>query len=308
MSFDFFGPVCEVIVAGNGQSGVKYNQEFDISFTVDRGRSSDPNQAVIEIYNLSAQTRRRFSKEFKRLILTAGYNDYSDVIFSGEIVKAEHSKSSDGFLTRIQAQDGAVAWSKSYVNAQATAGQSVESVIRQIVATMPNVTMGSIVGLSDATPMRRRYIMNGMSRDKLDEICRTYDARWSIQNGVVEVISNTKAASKQSAYVLNSGTGLLEVKPTERGVLVSALLNPSFKPNNLVSIESRYIDTENSESQKNDAVLGGGVYRINAVRFTGQTFGGSGFGAALDCQLYSEGVVESAPSVEQAVKTSSEGI
>lgn len=291
--FTMFGHVAELVVAGTETNGHRFDQKFDISFEVNRSRSSEPNEATIEIYNLAENTRRQFDQEYKRVLLKAGYIQFSDVVFAGEIRKVEHIPDDNGILTRIEAADGVVAWTQAYINQSSSAGQPVETIIRQIVGQMPNVQLGRVIGFENATPFRRPFVMNGLARDALDTICRTYNARWTIQNGIVDVVRNDRAATTSSAVVLKPDTGLLSVETTEKGVTVLCLLNPAFKPNGVVQVVSPRINNGDPSN-----------FRINALMFRGSTYGSDGFQAALECQRMAEDTVELEPSPEQAIKAS----
>ncbi len=297
-TFTHFNPVVELLIAGSGEKARKFTQQFHMSFAVSRTRTSDPNQAFIEILNLAEGTRGLFNKEFTRVILRAGYTEFSDTIFAGEIVKAKHTRNGPNIITQIEANDSEAAWAKGVINESAKAGRSIPAIIRQIVSNMPNVSMGRIIGFEGVPSLKRPFIMNGMARDRLNEICRTYEARWSIQNGVVEVVRNSKAASKSSVVKLTHNSGLLSIEPTEKGIVANTLLNPSFKPNDKVTIESRFLNSATPSS----------TYRINSVRFKGATYGGQTLQSQLDCQRMGQDVVEAEPTAEQAIKTSAKEV
>lgn len=299
MAFERFGRKVRITTADNGTTGTVFDEQFDIEFGVIRSRTSEPNQAEVRIYGLARSTRNQFREEFKRIRIEAGHVGNSDVIFSGDIKTVNHSRTPQGIMTTITAGDGELAWQKAKVNTT-LAGATPKQVVKRLVALMPNVTLGRVYGLDGEPAMRRPYVMNGMVRDRLDELARTYGARWSIQNGVFEWVANIQAGTRTRIVALTPKTGLLDTpEPTEKGVKARCLLEPALKPNDVVEIRSGFIDTTAPARIVDDSTLGGGLFRINEVAFQGSTFSDA-FYSIIDAQRMAEGVVEQEPTAKQA--------
>lgn len=297
MSYDLFERRVRLILADFGTEGTAFNQDLDITFTVKRTRTSEPNEADIRVMNLGRLTRGRFEKEFKRVRLEAGYIDNFDVIFAGDIKLTEHGRNGSSVATDIICGDSELAWEKAKVNRTYASGATVTSIVRDLVRDhMPNVTLGRLIGLDDFSVSRRPYVANGMVRDRLNEIARTYDARWSIQNGVFEMVANDRAGSRVRIVSLSASSGLIESpKQTEKGVRVRCLMNPAIKPNDSIEIVS-------------PSLTGGqGIYRVNEVVHRGSTFGEQ-FYSLVDCQRMAEGTVETEPNATQATQTNDRGV
>lgn len=307
MSTPLFGRVVNVILAGgNSTEGTQFEgiirrdgfetPGFDIDFIVDRSRTSEPNEAAIRIFNLRSQTRGQFREEFKRIRLEAGYLNNFTSIFDGEIKTVTHRRTAEGYETEIIAADGELAWQKASINTTLDAPTPVQ-VVRTLVAAMPGVSLGRIYGLEEEPAITRPVVLNGIVWQRLNEFARSYNARWSIQNGVFEWVANTQAGDRRRILTISADTGLIDQpEPTEKGVLVRTLLQPALKPNDAVQIRSQFFD---DTFDKSDSQEGGGIFRINSVSFRGSSYSDE-FYAELDCQRMAGDVVEQDPTTEQA--------
>ena len=270
---------------------------------------------------MARATRGRFREEFKRIRIEAGYVNDFNVIFDGEIKEVQHERQDQlGVETTIKAADAELSWTKAKVNRTLGTAVAPLQVVRALASELRpfGVSVGRIYGLEGEPAFRRPYVMNGMVRDRLDELARSYNARWSIQNGVFEWIPNNQSGTAVRVVTLSSSTGMIGIPtPTEKGVKVKSLLRPDLKPNDTVEIVSDFLDGTRvvrtdadgsaTRSAKSSTQLGGGLFRINSVLFTGSSHNDD-FYSEIDCQRMAGGVVELEPSTEQAVRARAGGI
>lgn len=288
MSFTQFDRHVLVTVAGNGEEARTFGVDFDISFDVSRTNAKEPNEATVTIMNLAKASRGAFETEYKRIWIEAGYTNNFSVIFAGEIDTSVSAFSGDSVTTRVSAGDGDLAWTKGAINESFSAGTPVKTIIRRLVRRgMPGVTVGPIVGLDDAEVFDRPYVANGATRDRLDEIARTFNAQWSVQNGEFEMIAADQT-SASSAVVLNKDTGMIDSPAkTEKGIRVRCLLNGALKPNDPVIVESEVLTPTR------------GVYKIVSVVHRGSTHQNT-FYSIIDCVSAADSFIELQPTAEQA--------
>lgn len=220
--------------------------ELRIRFSVRRGTISTPNTADIRVYNVSAATARKAQlKEFGRVVLMAGYAGNYGVIFDGTIKQVRRGRESqtDTYLD-ITAADGDSAYNWSVINMSLAAGSTAQDHLKAAVQAMEGrgVTMGDSGQLS-TNKLPRGKVMFGLSRDVLDNLGRTQDVSWSIQDGKMTLIPNT-AYLPGDAIVVNYQTGMVGLpEQTQNGVNVRMLLNPSVKIGRLLRIDNASIQT-----------------------------------------------------------------
>jgi hypothetical protein len=87
----------------------------------------------------------------------------------------------------------------------------------------------------------RGEVLYGMGRAHLSAIAQKANARWSIQNGQLQMVSQT-GYRPGTAVVLNSSTGMIGMpQQTQGGIDVTCLLNPNIKIAGLVQIDNASI-------------------------------------------------------------------
>ncbi|MBH3360766.1 phage protein [Pseudomonas guariconensis] len=218
--------------------------DLRIRFAVRRGTISTPNTADIRVYNVSADTAKKAQlKEFGRVVLQAGYAGNYGVIFDGTIKQVRRGRESqtDTYLD-ITAADGDSAYNWSVINMSLAAGSTAQDHLKAAVQVMEDrgVTMGEAPPLS-TNKLPRGKVMFGLTRDVLDNLGRTQDVSWSIQDGKMTLIPNT-AYLPGEAIVVNYQTGMVGLpEQTQNGVNVRMLLNPSVKIGRLLKLDNASI-------------------------------------------------------------------
>lgn len=261
--------------------------ELRIRFSVRRGTISTPNTADIRVYNVSAETARKSQlKEFGRVVLQAGYAGNYGVIFDGTIKQVRRGRESqtDTYLD-ITAADGDSAYNWSVINMSLAAGSTAQDHLKAAVQAMEGrgVTMGDSGTLS-TNKLPRGKVMFGLTREVLDNLGRTQDVSWSIQDGKMTLIPNT-AYLPGDAIVVNYQTGMVGLpEQTQNGVNVRMLLNPSVKIGRLLKLDNASIqqyrygvslyDQANNDIIHNQIALSAdGVYKTMIADHFGDTRG-----------------------------------
>ncbi|MDH0638187.1 hypothetical protein N5D52_14665 [Pseudomonas sp. GD03860] len=228
---------------GNDDEAIDLS-DLRIRFAVRRGTTSTPNTADIRVYNVSDATAKKSQlKEFGRVVLQAGYAGNYGVIFDGTIkqVRLGRESQTDTYLD-ITAADGDSAYNWSVINMSLAAGSTAQDHLEATVKVMEErgVTMGQTPKLS-ASKLPRGKVMFGLTRDVLDNLGRTQDVSWSIQDGKMTLIPNT-AYLPGDSIVVNYETGMVGLpEQTQNGVNVRMLLNPSVKIGRLLKIDNASI-------------------------------------------------------------------
>lgn len=219
--------------------------DLRIVFAVKRGDTQTPNSLRARIYNVAPETVALVQKEFKRVVLQAGYEGNYGIIFDGTIIQARYGRASavDTYLD-ITAGDGDSAYNFAIVSTTLAAGATQEDCLRAIAQSMEpyGVTLGYIPELPTFR-LPRGKTMCGMARNYMRDFARTTQTTWSIQDGKIQVVPETSYLPGE-VVVINSQTGMVGMpEQMQNGIRVKMLLNPNVKI-------SRDIELNNSSIQQ----------------------------------------------------------
>ncbi|MBN4665443.1 hypothetical protein HUS70_07380 [Pandoraea nosoerga] len=217
--------------------------DLRFSFVVKRGDFQTPNSARIRVYNMSPDTMARVQKEFKRVVLQAGYEGNYGLIFDGTVVQTRRGRTSqvDTHLD-ITAADGDAAYNFAIVSTTLAAGSTAQDHFNVAAQAMAKhgVGVGYTAGLQ-SNPLPRGKVMFGMARDFMRGVARATQTTWSIQDGKIVVIPET-SYMPGDIPVINSDTGLIGLPvQTQNGINFRVLLNPNIKIGTLVQLDNKAV-------------------------------------------------------------------
>ncbi|VVD75611.1 hypothetical protein PAQ31011_00854 [Pandoraea aquatica] len=228
--------------------GEKAGDALDLSdlrfaFDVKRGDSQTPNSAHIRVFNMSPDTMTRVQKEFKRVVIQAGYKGNYGLIFDGTVVQTRRGRESalDTKL-EITAADGDAAYNFAVVNTTLAAGSTAQDHFDAVAKSMVRygVGVGYTAGLQ-SNPLPRGKAIFGMARNFMRGVARATQTTWSIQDGQIVVIPET-SYMPGTIPVINADTGMLGMPTqTQNGISVKVLLNPNIKIGTLVQLDNAAI-------------------------------------------------------------------
>lgn len=256
--------------------------ELRIKFVVKKSNSMTPNVADIRVYNLSEKTAIQIKKEFKKVILEAGYEGNSGVIFKGNIkqVIIGRESATDTFVD-IMAGDGDLAFNFSIINKTLAAGASLQNQVDEAIKSMniKGVTAGSIEGLNEQK-LTRGKVMYGNSREFLRAAAESSNTDWSIQEERVNFVPVTSYLPGE-VVVLTSETGMIGTpQQTNEGLNVKCLLNPKIKVGGRIQVDVKSvadykIDLTAPLTAKSVPFPKSynGVYNVYVMEYTGDTRG-----------------------------------
>ncbi|HCW79878.1 MAG TPA: hypothetical protein DG942_02090 [Ruminococcaceae bacterium] len=293
-------------VSTNSKNAQSYYQEFakekntdkvlDVSdlrvqFQIRRCAMYYPNQAVISIYNLSAETENSIIQEGYRVIVEAGYkNGICGQIFDGTVIMYTRAKvNGTDFVLNILAIDGDQFLNEGFCSFTYAKGQTARQVVNNICnkASSP-VSLGYASPSLDKIVMSKGGAVYGQPKKTLADIAKTINGTWFIDNGKLYMFSYSDSANKvpspynrPSAVELNPLTGLLgNPQQVNYGVQARCLLNPKLTPYGLIHIASKYITEQMAQIGSYSQGITfpytldpNGIYRICSITFTGDTRG-----------------------------------
>ncbi len=269
----------QVIVgkAGQGISISDARIQFDISKTV----LSAPNTAVIRIFNLNQNNEQRIKNEFDDVLVNAGYEGGTLLIFRGNIKHVYRYRDGNDFITEIEAADGDKDFRSSVMNMTLAAGTTTEHLIDAAVSSFTETTRGAI-----QTPSRsylRGKVVSGNTRDILDDHAGQINANWSIQDGQLTLISSN-AVAPGTAVLITSDTGMLSAPEiNDKGIAFKCLLNPQLRPNGAAKLDNNSIKAKRIRAQALGKAIEAekapvrldpdGIYKMIKVTHKGDTRG-----------------------------------
>ena len=227
---------CELVI-GDGTAGrgllVKH---LRIEFKIEKTSGRIPNTALIKVYNLTPDHENQIRGEFDEVLLNAGYEGSSLLIFRGNIRHVFRYRDGNDRITEIDAADGDKDFRKTTVNFTLAKGSSTAQLLDQVVQKFQTTKKGYAV-VKDRKRLRGR-VVSGSARNVLDDIATEADARWSIQDGLLEIVP-VDSTLPTEAIVLRSDTGLLGAPEIDdKGIKATCLLNPRIRVNGKVWLDN----------------------------------------------------------------------
>lgn len=229
------------ITFGSGSISTKADG-LRIVFRIQKSIDTAANKAKIIVYNLS-QESRNILEEGKNLIvaLNAGYVDTIDQLFTGDIDKAFSSRKGADIITTILAGDGEVGINTTRIEKSYIAGTKKKQIINDMVTGLKD--NGKIIADLVLTGIGEKQIKKGEvvsgATDKLLSLFLDADEReFSVQDRKLQIIPKG-GSTPESAFLLNSQTGLLDATKSEEGVKLKTLIFPDLRPGRKVSVSSR---------------------------------------------------------------------
>jgi hypothetical protein len=298
------------LLVGNGTNVIDLSN-LRITFHIEQCDTPPPNTASIRVYNLSRTTLNTIisnggSAEYTQVILQAGYqNSAYGVIFKGDIKRFRHGRESniDSYLD-ILAADADIEFNFGFINQTLAKGSNLVDRYNRVLQAFAQARGSNSLSSAQSNPgvadgcggvvLKRGKVLFGMARAAMDDIVKTINVKWSIQNGVLTFVPLTGYLPGQ-AVQLNSYTGLIGTpEATDNGVHVKCLLNPNIKVGGLVQINNALISqtkiTASGATGYPDYgnlyfpadTTADGFYRVLVVEYEGDTRGNPWF-ANLIC-------------------------
>jgi hypothetical protein len=220
-------------------TGTFSNRGPRITFKVERTSESSANKAEISVYNLSQKSRDFITADVKGkvVMLTAGYQGDSSTIFFGDIVHPEISRSGPDMMMKLECGDAERSLTESHVEIGLGPGTTTTQLINLAARSLGFVP--SIVADLIPESFVKGFAFAGTAKKLLDEITNKIGAKWSIQNGELQVHKKDGDIGS-SAINISPTTGLIGwPTKTKDGVKFRSLLNPQIRPGRLVFLQSK---------------------------------------------------------------------
>lgn len=280
-------------------------EDADMEFDIVTNLNKEPNQAVIRVYNLASSTQKLFNADHQGIEFFASRNPEDDLkmIFRGETTNVLSEDTYPGSVTTIYAGDGDKVFSSIPFNKSYAAGTLYLVILKDIAATMSLPTEIDYYDVSAKTLKGETYC--GLCKDVLDQICKDLGLKWSIQQGILEIINLVQPiASQPTAVLLSTDTGLIgspvlvERQDSEQntkskkknkenrliGINAVGYLNPEVRPGRLIEIRAMQSINQLGKLQETRIpnIDANGIYRADVVRYIGGNLPGTRYDMELE--------------------------
>lgn len=254
---------------GNGLLVKDLQVTFDISKSTNNKNRT--NSASIEVYNLSEESLKVLDTDYPAAVFSAGYLDTGGVkrLFSGQVTNVSTRKSGTDIVTQIQMGSGYTALNHDTLSDVVPPGNNVQDAIEKLRKAI-GADRGVYNGANLNNEIIYGYPLSGTPKEMLDELAEKYQLDWQLDDGVLYVHDNDRAATEQFqlAYVISPFTGLIERpyrvsgdkrrskkdKVKKPGVQMKILLNPEIKAGDIIKIEEGLLK---------------GWYKVDSIRHSG---------------------------------------
>jgi hypothetical protein len=215
-----------------------------IRFTITRKALSSTQTGEFRIYGLDDATRNAIYKDrfdwtqFRSIQFSAGYANFTPLIFNGTILQAYSEKEGDeNVVTVIEAFDGGFPITNGFTSQTVGPGTTAADVISFLGADLPGITSAPIVGSFPVANSRGEVLFGntwGIIQEKSG-------GNATIDNGQVKALNPNEALSTTSIPLVSSQTGLIGV-PRRSGTLVEfdMVFEPRMALFQLVDLESTF--------------------------------------------------------------------
>lgn len=206
-----------------------------------------PQPSVIDIYNLSSDTRNAIKKSLTKITLEAGWRntDYRTV-FQGSVVSVYSEKQGADIVTHLLCLPGYGAVIQGASSATFGPATPITTVIEQLGKDLPGVIVdqknfkgceGRIGG--------RGWSCHGTTKQALTDLAEEYGFSWSIDDGKLVCIGDRFMLA--SSYTFDSEkSGLISITPVlsgpfqiTTGVRIKALYIPGLTVGSSIKIDSK---------------------------------------------------------------------
>jgi hypothetical protein len=252
----FFGRTVQVTIGNPGDIGILV-EDLRMRFVCKKTQSSnDPNNCVVDIYNLNETRRNNINDIDDILVLAAGYEEATGLqdIFVGDIKDVRSTLERPNVITSIEVGDGQKFITENRQSHSFAAGSTVRQVLNAITKEAKS-EIDNNLDLITFTDLKFNYGYHfaGDTKRALDELTDMVGISWSVQNNVIK-FDKEAILDFEAIIVMDSEHGLIgsperiKIKRAKKtsgkdinGWRVKSLLVPDANPGGRVSLSSREV-------------------------------------------------------------------
>lgn len=245
------------IQSSQGRTNAYELTTHQISFTIKKDNTKDPNSSEITIYNLDDNLVNYISSNIENylvIILEAGYVGEVKTIFKGTVAKIRDRWKSETRQTTLKCADGAINIKEAVSSKTYSKGTPYTSVLTDLAKDL-GTPIGRIEVDSAVPNLTASMSVVGGTSNQLSALTSSINHTYSIQDGSIYILPKDKRLIQQSAY-LSYDTGLKEGpeplslsekkskknKTPANGVSIECQLDGSILPESTIYVKARGYD------------------------------------------------------------------
>lgn len=193
-------------------TGRRVQQGLRIEFKIHKHLKVEFNSKHLAIYNLSKDSQKKIVGNIS-IRVEAGYADNFGTVFVGHARVIDHYREGADWVTSIQAGDGWQAYNKVAYSSWGK-GTSLESVAT-FLAEKAGVGAGNLREILQGASREKLeqfahgHVSNGGALRQLDQLIRSCDLTWSIQDEQIQVVRKNVPVSSM-VPLISPATGLVD--------------------------------------------------------------------------------------------------
>lgn len=230
---------------------------LDIAFEINKNLEAQANTCEIKILNLSLKNREILSNH-KRVpvILEAGYKDFLQPIFIGDMYNIFCQKEGPDIITILSVGDGLNSIQTSRIKKTYVKDTPVKYVIQDLAKSLKLPLNSSLSQLKNM--LTKGLSLSGNSMLELEKLLKSQNFSVSVQDNSLQILKNNESLTKE-AIVLDSNSGLIS--------------SPEFSQNNLLTLKCLLMpELKPGLSLYIDSLIFKGLAIIQSVKFDGSTY------------------------------------
>ena len=272
-------------VYGNNQTVARTIKDpIRITFDLYKSVLLEANTCIITIYNLSPDTEREIIQQGSEIILEAGYQENTGIIFKGQLFQPIRGKENgtDYFL-RLLCIDGDaylnLTWDSETLSSNNTRRQLAEQVMRSSTNQLDSVDLSQLPNenfMDGSISMNERSkVVFGCPGKCLNNIAKMSNSTFYVDNNVGKFFNPNSTSGLQNAHLINKETGMInQPRQIDRGVEVRCLLSPEIQLGDFIKIDNKSVIVKEYEYGSIPYLLDrDGIYRIIKMHAVGDSRG-----------------------------------
>lgn len=215
-------------------------KDLRVRFKISKSTKAKANSAVIEIWNLSEDSRNVLKADDPIINVVAGYEGLQKGIWFGDVAKVTNLRQSVDRITKIESGDGEVDLADSTFSKSYAKGTSLQNVVRDVIGSFPNLSFSQVLdtAIDGTKQLVTGGTFEGSSQGILQELLAGVGLSFSVQDGEIRVAGDSSLASTEQV-VASINSGLIETPAqTKTGVAFRMLLEPRIRPGTIIRLES----------------------------------------------------------------------
>ena len=218
-----------------------------VSFSVEKSNAESPNDAKVQIWNLSPKNLSILESKDCIVELKAGYGNNRSLILVGNVSSAITTLDGADRLTELEVVDGLVELRDTNISVSLNGKVNCKTVYNKIAAAM-GISVRFASDLSFKTlPNGFSYV--GKAKGALQKMAKCCGHKWSIQNQVLQITRPGRPITTKG-YLLSPDTGLVNIPKritigsgdeAKTGWEVEYLLNGAIGVNDIVQLKSKSV-------------------------------------------------------------------